>query len=92
MELYEAINKRKTTREFLDTEVDFEAIKRILEAGNKAPTWDHNRNWQFIALRTDEEKEYAFSEAKAVADKFDADRYLNMLRPYQITLGQKMYG
>lgn len=92
MELYEAINKRKTTREFLDTEVDFEVIKRILGAGNKAPTWDHNRNWQFIVLRTDEEKEYAFSEAKAIADKFDADRYLNMPRPYPITLGQKMYG
>lgn len=92
MELYEAIDKRKTTREFLDTEVEYEVIKRILEAGNKAPTWDHNRNWQFIVLRTDEEKEYAFSEAKAVADKFDADRYLNMPRPYQITLGQKMYG
>lgn len=40
MELYKAISKRKTTREFLDTEVDFEAIKRILEAGNKAPTWN----------------------------------------------------
>lgn len=92
MELYEAINKRKTTREFLDTEVDFEVIKRILGAGNKAPTWDHNRNWQFIVLRTDEEKEYAFSEAKAIADKFNADRYLNMPRPYPITLGQKMYG
>ena len=87
MELYEAISKRKTTREFLNTEVDFEVIKRILEAGNKAPTWDHNRNWKFIVLRTDEEKEYAFSEAKAVADKFDANRYLNMPRPYPITLG-----
>lgn len=92
MELYEAINKRKTTREFLEKEVDFEVIKRILEAGNKAPTWDHNRNWQYIVIRTDEEKEYAFSEAKAVADKFDADRYLNLPRPYPITLGQKMYG
>lgn len=76
----------------MNTEVDFEVIKRILEAGNKAPTWDHNRNWKFIVLRTDEEKEYAFSEAKAIADKFDADRYLNMPRPYEITLGQKMYG
>lgn len=92
MEFYEAINKRKTTRDFLKKEVDFEVIKRILEAGNKAPTWNHNRNWQFIILRTDEEKEYAFSEAKAAADKFDADRYLNMPRPYPITLGQKMYG
>lgn len=92
MELYEAIEKRRTTREFLDKEVDFKAIKRILEAGNKAPTWDHNRNWHFIVLRTDEEKDYAFEYAKSVADNFDAERYLNMPRPYQITLGQKMYG
>lgn len=92
MELYEAINTRRTTREFSDKEVGFEAIKRILQAGNKAPTWDHNRNWQFIVLKTDEEKDFAFSEAKAIADKFDAQRYLNMPRPYPITLGQKMYG
>lgn len=48
MEFYEAVNKRRTTRQFLQKAVDFEAIKRILEAGNKAPTWDHNRNWQYI--------------------------------------------
>ena len=35
IELYEAIEKRRTVREFLDREVDFEAVKRILEAGNK---------------------------------------------------------
>ena len=58
MEFYDVINERRTTREFLNKDVDFEVIKRILEAGNKAPTWDHNRNWQFIILRTDEEKEY----------------------------------
>ena len=89
MEFYKVINQRRTTREFLEKEVDFEVIKRILEAGNKAPAWDHNRNWQFIVLRTDEEKEYAFSEAKAIADQFNADRYLNMPRPYPITLGDR---
>lgn len=92
MELYEAINKRRTVREFLDKDVDFEAIKRILEAGNRAPTWDHNRRWQYIVLRTDAEKDAAFAYAKKIADRFDADRYLNMPRPYPITLGQKMYG
>ena len=92
MELYEAIEKRRTTRAFSKKQVDFEAIKRILQAGNKAPTWDHNRNWHFIVLRTDEEKEYAFDYAKSMADKFDADRYLHIPRPYPITLGQKMYG
>ena len=92
MEFYEAVNKRRTTREFLKRDVDFERIKRILDAGNKAPTWDHNRNWQYIVLRTDEEKEFAFDYAKKLADKFDAERYLNMPRAYEITLGQKMYG
>ena len=92
MELYEVINRRRTSREWLDKEVDFEAIKRILDAGNKAPTWDHHRSWEYIVLRTDEEKEYAFGYAKKIAEKFDADRYLNAPRPYQITLGQKMYG
>ena len=92
MEFYDVINKRRTTRVFLKREVDFEIIKKILDAGNRAPTWDHNRNWQYIILRTDEEKEYAFFEAKKMADKFDAERYLNMPRAYQITLGQKMYG
>lgn len=27
-----------------------------------------------------------------IADKFDAEKYLNFPRPYPITLGQKMYG
>lgn len=91
MDFYEVIEKRRTVREFLDKEVDFEAIKRILEAGNKAPTWNHNRNWNYIILKTDEEKEYAFEYAKKIADKFDAEKYLNIPRPYPITLGQKMY-
>lgn len=91
MEFYEVVNKRRTTREFLDKEVDFEAIKRILDAGNKAPTWNRNRNWSYIILKTDEEKEYAFEYAKKIADKFDSEKYLNMPRPYPITLGQKMY-
>lgn len=91
MEFYDVINKRRTTREFLDKDVDFEVIKRILDAGNKAPTWNHNRNWSYIILKTDEEKEFAFDYAKKVADKFDAEKYLNVPRPYPITLGQKMY-
>ena len=63
MEFYEAVNKRRTTRQFLQKDVDFEAIKRILEAGKKAQTWDPNRNWQYISLRKDEEKDYALAEA-----------------------------
>ena len=91
MELYEAIYKRRTVRKFLEKEVDFDAVKRILEAGNRAPTWNHNRNWSYIVLRTEEEKAYAFEHAKKIAEKFDAEKYLNAPRPYPTTLAQKMY-
>ena len=91
MEFYEVINKRRTAREFLDKEVDFEVIKRILEAGYNAPTWNHNRNWHFIVLKTDEEKEAILEYAKKEAAKFDEEKYLNVPRPYPITLGQKMF-
>ena len=91
MELYEAIYKRRTVRKFLEKEVDFDAVKRLLEAGNRAPTWNHNRNWSYIVLRTEEEKAYAFEHAKKIAEKFDAEKYLNAPRPYPTTLAQKMY-
>lgn len=69
MEFYEVINKRKTSREWSDKEVDVKVIKRIIGAGMKAPSWDHYRNWQFIVLHTKEEKENAFGYAKYIAQK-----------------------
>ena len=56
MEFYEAVERRRTARQFLQKEVDFEAVKRILAAGNRAPTWDHNRSWRYILLSTDEKR------------------------------------
>ena len=38
MDFYEAVSRRRTVRQFLRKEVDPEAIRRILEAGNSAPT------------------------------------------------------
>ena len=75
MEFNEVINQRKTSREWTDREVDFEVIKRILEAGMKAPSWDHYRNWQFIVLHERKDKEQAFAYAKAVAKRY-VDRTL----------------
>ena len=87
MEFADVINKRRTTREWADEEVDFETVKRIIEAGMKAPSWDHYRNWQFIVLHTREEKENAFAYAKKLADKFDTDKYANR----KLNLAQQMY-
>lgn len=87
MEFSEVIDKRKTSREWTKKDVDFEVIKRIIEAGMKAPSWDHYRNWQFIVLHTKEEKENAFGYAKYIADRFDIHKYKNR----KLNLAQKMY-
>lgn len=87
MDFYDAVSKRRTVREWTGKEVEFEVIKRIIEAGMKAPSWDHCRNWQFIVLHTREEKENAFAYAKAVAKKFDIGRYGNR----GLNLSQEMY-
>lgn len=87
MEFNEVIDRRKTSREWTDKDVEFEVIKRIIEAGMKAPSWDHYRNWQFIVLNTKKEKENAFGYAKYIAEKFDKGRYENR----RLNLAQKMY-
>lgn len=87
MEFNSVIDKRRTSREWTDRDVDFEIIKRIIEAGMKAPSWDHYRNWQFIVLHTKEEKENAFSYAKYIADRFDLSRYEGR----KLNLAQEMY-
>lgn len=87
MEFSEVIDRRKTSRQWTDRDVDFEVIKRIIGAGMKAPSWDHYRNWQFIVLHTKEEKENAFGYAKQVVKRFDGGRYENR----KLNLAQEMY-
>ena len=51
MELLEAINQRRTVRDFSKEEVPFEIIKKALEAGLKAPSYNHLRQWDFILVK-----------------------------------------
>ena len=50
MELYEAIHKRRTTRDFTGEPIRSEVIRRIIEAGMMAPTNDHMRDWKFMVI------------------------------------------
>ena len=50
MDFYEVIEKRRTIRDFEQTEISDEAITRILSAALKAPTNDHMRDWQYIVI------------------------------------------
>lgn len=50
MEFGEVINRRRTPRQFNGQPVAKEIIERILDAGIKAPTFDHMRNRNFIVV------------------------------------------
>ncbi len=51
MDFYEAVSRRRTVRDFSEKAVPEDAVRRILEAGLKAPTNDHLRQWEFVVLR-----------------------------------------
>ena len=50
MEFYEVINNRRTIREFENKEIPEEILKRILDAGLKAPSSDHMRQWAPVVV------------------------------------------
>lgn len=55
MDFYEAVNNRRSIRNFTDEKISEEAIRRIIEAAYKAPANDHFRDWHYIVI-TDKEK------------------------------------
>jgi len=50
MEVVEAIERRRTVRDFQEKPVDPEIIRKIIEAGLHAPSNDHLRQWEFIVV------------------------------------------
>lgn len=50
MDIYEAMQKRMTIRDFSDQPVDDATIQKIISAGFLAPTNNHMREWHFILL------------------------------------------
>ncbi len=89
MELYEAINKRRTIREWQNKDVDISTIKRIIDAGLKAPTHNHMREWEFIILHTAEEKTKALKFTKEGVEQFKKENPIDSW-PNK-TIEQKMY-
>ena len=51
MEFYEVIEKRRTIRDFEKESISSDVIERIIEAGLKAPTNDHMRDWHYVVIQ-----------------------------------------
>ena len=50
MEFYDVINKRRSIRQFEDKKIPRETLERILDAGLKATSSNHQRRWELVAL------------------------------------------
>jgi nitroreductase len=56
MEFYEVVNKRRTVREFESKPVEASKLQRVLEAGLKAPSHNHLREWEFVFIKDFEQR------------------------------------
>ena len=94
MEFYEAVGKRRSVREFQPRPVEAEKLRRVLEAGLKAPSHNHLREWEFILLKDVERRKevlelepssHDFTEreinewTEGVTDKLEKEMYLKAL-------------
>ncbi|MCL2200000.1 MAG: nitroreductase family protein [Defluviitaleaceae bacterium] len=57
MDIYEAINTRRTIRDFDDKQIDMAIIEKIIDAGLKAPSHDHMVSWEFVVVGKDKRAE-----------------------------------
>ncbi len=76
MDIYEAIATRRTVRDFEDGPVPFETLRRILDAGLKAPSNDHMRKWHFIVV-DDAETRQALVHAINPTSVADAEKIID---------------
>lgn len=56
MDFYDVVKRRRSVREFQSKPAEEEKLLRVLEAGLKAPSHNHLREWEFILLRDVEQR------------------------------------
>ena len=57
MELFEAIQKRRSIRKYSDEAVPMEKVEQILEAARQAPSWKNVQPWSFVVVSDRQLKE-----------------------------------
>lgn len=95
MDFYEVVKKRHSVREFQPKPVEEEKLLRVLEAGLKAPSHDHLRQWEFVFVRDVEQRKRVVGlgakaenvtsrtelekTTRGMADKLQKEMYLKAL-------------
>jgi nitroreductase len=80
MQFYEAVDKRRSVREFQRRPVEEEKLRRVLEAGLKAPSNNHLRQWEFIRVKDPEQRRKVaelVSKAKSITNEMELEKALD---------------
>ena len=88
MELQDAIDIRRTVRDYSEKEIPFEIIQRALNAGLKAPSYNHQKEWYFILVK-DYNVRLALTQAEKMVEAV-SDKSRKALEKYE-SLAQEMY-
>ena len=76
MNVYEAIKTRRTIREFEDKPVGMRIIEQIIDAGLKAPTNNHLRQWEFVIV-DDKEKRAEVLRVENMTSRDECEKMLD---------------
>lgn len=91
MTFYEVLNERRSVREFQSKPVEQEKLDRILEAGLKAPSHNHLREWEFVLLRNPKMRVKIVKEGVNAQDLTDGKALKDAVKDYEDDLQREMY-
>jgi len=91
MDLFEAIEKRRSIRKFKPSPVANEDLKKILEAGRLAPSGGNRQPWYFIVVQDMETKKALATAANNQKFLADADTIIVALGDPGTTSTQQPY-
>ena len=83
MECYDAINARRSVRDFTEERIPEDTLKRIIAAAYKAPANDHFRDWYYIVVTDPEVKRQVLGGVPKNLTVKDVDRMTFISDPVQ---------
>ena len=83
MECYDAINTRRSVRDFTEERIPEDTLKRIIAAAYKAPANDHFRDWHYIVVTDPEVKRQVLGGVPKNLTVKDVDRMTFISDPVQ---------
>ena len=75
-DFYAVVRKRRTVRSFQVKPIEQEKLHRVLEAGVRAPTHNHMREWHFVFLK-DHDKRQAVLELEEAFSRAPDQKFLD---------------